>query len=495
MTRPVASRTATDSAFVDHVGERPPGEHGRPRHRQRSEPVDEPLREVLGQPEGRHEPAEGDVLHDDPGDQEVDVVVARRADRPAEHVGEQQHEHDRLDRGADQQVGRAREAHEVALGDDERVGDDPAPHAATSGPGVVAAAASAPRRRTGLGMAAGQRQEHVVERRAAQRDVVDADARLVQAADGLDDRAAARGDGRAHAPVLRDRRLVGHRRERGHGRGGGGAVGQADLHALAAHVVLELVGGAVGDHPALVDDRDAVRQPVGLVEVLRRQQHGGPVGDEVLDRLPQVQPAARVQPRGRLVEEQDRRAGHERGREVQAPAHATRVRLRPDALPPRRGRSAPAGRAPGAWPARGAPRTGARPSRGSPPRSGSRRRRRTARPGRSARAAPPRRARRPGRPRARCPRPAAGASPGRAPSSSCRRRWGRARPGRCRAPPPGRRRPARARRRTTSRGPRRRCLSLGWFASLQSPADCGQLMSAISRIMRPCPTPPPRAAC
>ena len=52
-----------------------------------------------------------------------------------------------------------------------------------------------------------------------------------------------------------------------------------------------------------------------------------PAADELLDDLPQPEAAARVKPGGRLVEEQDRRLGHERGGQVQAPAHAARVGL------------------------------------------------------------------------------------------------------------------------------------------------------------------------
>ena len=107
-----------------------------------------------------------------------------------------------------------------------------------------------------------------------------------------------------------------------------GLVGQVDLEALAADAVLELVGGAVGDHLAVVDDRDAVGEPVGLVEVLGGQQDGRAVGDEVLDRHPQVDAAARVEARRRLVEEQHRRARDERGREVEPAAHAAGVGLR-----------------------------------------------------------------------------------------------------------------------------------------------------------------------
>ena len=49
--------------------------------------------------------------------------------------------------------------------------------------------------------------------------------------------------------------------------------------------------------------------------------------DHRLDRLPQRDPAARVEPGRRLVQEDHRRLGDQRRREVEAPAHAARVRL------------------------------------------------------------------------------------------------------------------------------------------------------------------------
>ena len=53
-----------------------------------------------------------------------------------------------------------------------------------------------------------------------------------------------------------------------------------------------------------------------------------PCRDALLDHLPEAEPAARVQPGGRLVQEQHGRAEDERGGQVQPPAHAARVRLR-----------------------------------------------------------------------------------------------------------------------------------------------------------------------
>ena len=138
--------------------------------------------DVLVEAKRRDEAAERDVLHDDPRDQEVDVRVAGRLDRAAEHVAKQQHEHDRLHGEREQQIGRAREADQVALGDHERVGHEP-PHAAAS---------SFVSLELVLCGVSGQRQEHVVERRPAQHQVVDSDPGLAQLVHRLDD----------HSPVL-----------------------------------------------------------------------------------------------------------------------------------------------------------------------------------------------------------------------------------------------------------------------------------------------------
>ena len=79
------------------------------------------------------------------------------------------------------------------------------------------------------------------------------------------------------------------------------------------------------DHQALVDHRDAVGEPVGLVEDLRGEQHRRAPRDERLDRIPELDAAADVQSGGRLVEEQDRRPGDQRGGQVEAAAHPARI--------------------------------------------------------------------------------------------------------------------------------------------------------------------------
>ena len=53
-----------------------------------------------------------------------------------------------------------------------------------------------------------------------------------------------------------------------------------------------------------------------------------PLRDELVDEVPHRDPAARVEPGGRLVEEQHRRATDEAHRDVEPTPHAARVRAR-----------------------------------------------------------------------------------------------------------------------------------------------------------------------
>ena len=250
-------------------------------------------------------------------------------------------------------------------------------------------------------LAAGQGQEHVVERRPADGDVVGVDPGLVEAASRLHDRALLAGDANAHPSVVDGGLLLGHRSERHRGIGGARGVGEVDLDAEAADPLLELVGGPVGDHPPAVDDRDPIGETIRLVEVLRGQKDGRAFGDEALDRLPELEPAARIEAGGRLVEEEDRRVGDERGGEVEAAAHSTRVGLRDppagvaeaEAVEQLVGPSAGFGAALAV--------EAADHDEVLDRRSGSRRRPRTGRRARSGRGAPARRRRRRGRSRGR----------------------------------------------------------------------------------------------
>jgi len=100
-----------------------------------------------------------------------------------------------------------------------------------------------------------------------------------------------------------------------------------DLELVTADARLELACGAFGDDGAVVDHRDPVGERVGLVEVLRGEHDGRAVGHQAAHDLPHALPARRVEAGGRLVEEQDRRARHQAGGEVEPAAHAARVGL------------------------------------------------------------------------------------------------------------------------------------------------------------------------
>ena len=58
---------------ADQVGEGASDEHRRARHRQRAEPIDESLLQVLGEPDPGRERAEHHRLHEDARHEEVDV--------------------------------------------------------------------------------------------------------------------------------------------------------------------------------------------------------------------------------------------------------------------------------------------------------------------------------------------------------------------------------------------------------------------------------------
>ena len=98
------------------------------------------------------------------------------------------------------------------------------------------------------------------------------------------------------------------------------------MDARAPDLRLELGGRALGDDLALVDDPDPVREDVGLLEVLRREEDGhAGLASHQRDLVPDVGPALWIEPRRRLVEEEDPRAVDEREREVEPPLHAPGV--------------------------------------------------------------------------------------------------------------------------------------------------------------------------
>ena len=107
-----------------------------------------------------------------------------------------------------------------------------------------------------------------------------------------------------------------------------------------------------------------------------------PVSTRRADRVPQLDPAARVEPGRGLVEQQEPRRPDQARAEVEPAAHAARVRAREPVGRVDRARAGRARRRRWPWPRAGPARTGARPCPGSRARSSPARRRRTAPPGR-----------------------------------------------------------------------------------------------------------------
>ena len=178
-----------------------------------------------------------------------------------------------------------------------------------------------------LGRAAGQRKEHLVEARLADREVGDPDACSRQLGEGL---GGPVGIGARH----RQRRGVGLELNRAElvredplGLGSLLGIEQAHVQRARPDRGLELAGRALGDHPAVVDHGDPVGELVRLVEVLRAEQDRGPLGDERADDVPDLVAGARVEPGRRLVEEHHLRRDHEARGDVEPPPHAPGVVL------------------------------------------------------------------------------------------------------------------------------------------------------------------------
>ena len=99
------------------------------------------------------------------------------------------------------------------------------------------------------------------------------------------------------------------------------------MQGLPAELGLQAGRGAARDHAAAVDDDEVVGELVGLLEVLRGEQHGDTVGGEAADDVPHARCGARVEAGGRLVEEQHRGPADEAGGEVEPAPHAAGVGL------------------------------------------------------------------------------------------------------------------------------------------------------------------------
>jgi hypothetical protein len=173
----------------------------------------------------------------------------------------------------------------------------------------------------------GQVQEHVVEAGPLQPEVVDLD--LVVLEQLGDPGHVGEVVGRRDQPALC--LLDVHLGDTAADQLGGGAdlrgVGERQHDAGAPGLVLELGRRAGRDHPTAVDHDDLVGERVGLLEVLRGEQQRGAAADQLAQHLPELGPAPRVEPGGRLVEEQHRRRRDQAHRQVESTPHPSGVGL------------------------------------------------------------------------------------------------------------------------------------------------------------------------
>ena len=113
----------------------------------------------------------------------------------------------------------------------------------------------------------------------------------------------------------------------------------------AADLGLQRRRRALGDDLAVVDDPDPVGERVGLLQVLGGEEDGDAVlGGEPRDLVPERGAALDVEAGGRLVEEEDARAGGRAPAPGRAGASSRPSSRRPCGRPPRRGRPARAAR-------------------------------------------------------------------------------------------------------------------------------------------------------
>ena len=118
-----AAEAQHDDAERDrrHLREQVADQVGRARHRQRAEAVDDPLVQVRRDRCRRPHDPEGERLDEHAADHVLAVAAAGHVDHAAEDVGEEQHEHHRLQRHVEQLLGDLPDVLEVAAGEREAV--------------------------------------------------------------------------------------------------------------------------------------------------------------------------------------------------------------------------------------------------------------------------------------------------------------------------------------------------------------------------------------
>jgi len=87
----------------------------------------------------------------------------------------------------------------------------------------------------------------------------------------------------------------------------------------------QLVDGALGDHPALLNHTDPRAHQLHLVQQMARDEHGALALAELDDQVPHVGHALGVQPVGRFVEDEQLRLLQQGGGDAEPLLHAHRV--------------------------------------------------------------------------------------------------------------------------------------------------------------------------
>ena len=101
-------------------------------------------------------------------------------------------------------------------------------------------------------------------------------------------------------------------------------VARNHVNALVPYLGAELARRSSGHAVAVVDEDDLISKSVSLLQVLGREQHGHTLSNELAHGCPDHLAAAGVEARGRLVQDQQLRPGHEASREIDSSTLATR---------------------------------------------------------------------------------------------------------------------------------------------------------------------------
>lgn len=95
---------------------------------------------------------------------------------------------------------------------------------------------------------------------------------------------------------------------------------------VGARAGLELFGRSQREQLPVIDDREPVAELIGFFHVVRGQQDRLTLSVQFAEDLPEREAALRIQPGGRLVEEQGGRPVHDRPGDHETLRHPTRER-------------------------------------------------------------------------------------------------------------------------------------------------------------------------